>query len=57
MTKTRIAYGYHEGTGKTHRICDTIAEALKANMMYRDYEKQLIEANPQLKITVKIEKK
>ena len=53
--KTRIAYG--EGKdGKMYKLCDTIEEALKANMMYRDYEAELIKMNPQLKITFKIEK-
>ena len=54
--KTRIAYG--EGKdGKVYKLCDTIKEALKANMMFRDYEKELIKANPQLKITIKLEYK
>ncbi len=54
--KTRIAYG--EGKdGTIYRLCDTIDEALKANMMFRDYEKELIKQNPQLKITVRIEQK
>jgi hypothetical protein len=57
MTKTRIAYGYHKGSGKLYDLGDTIENALKANMMYREYEKQLIAANPQLEITFKIEKK
>jgi len=53
--KTRIAYGTHKETGNTQRLCDTIEEALKVNMMYRDFEKQLIKANPQLDIKFKIE--
>jgi Mor family transcriptional regulator len=51
--KTRIAYGEHEN-GNTYYLGDTIEAALKANMMYKDYEKALIKANPQLKITFKI---
>lgn len=56
MKKTRIAYGYHKETGKLFNLGDTIKQALKANMMYREYEKALIEANPQLEITFKVEK-
>lgn len=56
MIKTRRAYGEH-ANGNTYDLGDTIDAALKANMMYRDYEKQLIAANPQLKITIKIEPK
>lgn len=52
-SKTRVAYG--EGKNGVCRLCDTVAEALKANMMVRDYEKELIKQNPQLKITIKIE--
>ncbi len=53
--KTRIAYA--KGTnGKTYKLCDTIKEALKANMMYKEYEKELIAMNPQLEITIKIER-
>ena len=55
MTKTRIAYGYHKESGKLFILGDTINQALKANMMYRDYEKALIATNPQLEITFKIE--
>ena len=55
--KTRIAYGYHKESGKTLYLGDTVEAALKANMMYKEYEKQLIEANPQLEITIKIESK
>jgi hypothetical protein len=55
--KTRIAYGYHKKSGKTLYLGDTIEAALKANMTYKEYEKQLIEANPQLEITIKIERK
>lgn len=57
MLKTRIAYGVLKSTGKLVMTQDTIQEALKANMMYRDYEKRLIELNPQLEITFKIEQK
>ena len=56
MKKTRIAYGTDRETKTVYRLCDTIEEALKTNMMYRDFEKQLIKANPQLDITFKIEK-
>ena len=52
-SKTRIAYA--EGENGMYKLCDTIEEALKANMMFRDYEKQLIKLNPQLKIIIKIE--
>ena len=55
MTKTRIAYGYHKESGKLFNLGDTIKSALKANMMYREYEKALIKENPQLEITFKIE--
>ncbi|EIW19894.1 MULTISPECIES: hypothetical protein [Pelosinus] len=55
MTKTRVAYGVH-ANGNTYRLEDTVESALKANMMVRDYEKKLIELNPQLKITFKVEK-
>ena len=54
--KTRIAYGYHKETGQLFNLGDTIEQALKANMMYRDYEKELVKLNPQLEITFKIEK-
>ncbi len=54
--KTRIAYGEHSN-GSIYRLCDTVEEALKANMMVRDYEKELIKANPQLKITFRVEEK
>ena len=53
--KTRVAYGFHKETGKLFNLGDTIEQALKANMMYRDYEKQLVKLNPQLEITFKIE--
>lgn len=56
MTKTRIAYGYHKETGKLFNLGDTIEQALKANMMYREYEKALVKANPQLEITFRVEK-
>ena len=55
--KTRVAYGYLEKTGKLVMQEDTIAEALKAKMMVRDYEKELIALNPQLRIEVKIEER
>lgn len=54
MIKTRVAYGVH-ANGNMYRLCDTVTEALKANMHVKDYEKELIRINPQLKITFKIE--
>ena len=54
--KTRIAYGYGKKTGQLFNLGDTIEQALKANMTYRDYEKELVKLNPQLEITFKIEK-
>lgn len=54
--KTRIAYGEHSN-GNIYNLGDTVEEALKANMMVRDYEKELIKLNPQLKITFKIEER
>lgn len=57
MTKTRIAYGYHKESGRLLRLEDTVEGALRANMMVRDYEKDLIMRNPQLEITIKIEKR
>lgn len=55
--KTRIAYGVLKNTGKLVMTEDTVKEALKANMMFRDYEKELVKLNPQLEITFKIESK
>lgn len=55
--KTRVAYGYHKENGNTYNLGDTVKAALNANMMVREYEKELIKANPQLEITFKIEKK
>lgn len=57
MAKTRIAYGYHKESGKCFDLGDTVAQALKSNMMVRDYEKELIKLNPQLDIVIKIEKR
>ena len=54
--KTRRAYGTH-ANGNVYDLGDTIDAALKANMMVRDYEKKLIERNPQLEIVVKVESK
>lgn len=54
--KTRKAYGYHKESGKTFFLGDTVAKALEANMMVRDYEKALVNLNPHLEITFKIEK-
>lgn len=53
--KTRKAYGYHRESGKLYDLGDTVKEALKANMMVRDYEKELVKLNPQLEITFKVE--
>ena len=53
--KTRIAYGYSQKQKQLFILGDTVEQALKANMMVRDYEKSLIELNPQLEITFKIE--
>ena len=53
--KTRIAYGYHKGKGQLFELGDTVKQALQANMMVKDYEKSLVELNPQLEITFKIE--
>lgn len=55
--KTRVAYARHIETGEMVALCDTIDEALKANMMVRDFEKRLIELNPQLEITFKVEER
>jgi hypothetical protein len=59
-TKTRVAYGTYigenkENQGKEFFLGDTVKQALKANMMVRDYEKKLIEQNPQLEIKIRIE--
>ena len=53
--KTRHAYG--EYNGKTIDLGDTIRLALQANLMVREYEEKLRDANPQLQITIKIEEK
>jgi len=50
--KTRKAYGTHKKTGDLFYLGDTIDGALKANMLFRDYEKALIKANPQLDIQI-----
>lgn len=52
--KTRRAYGKGKN-GNIYDLGDTVEQALKANMMVRDYEKELIRINPQLEITFKIE--
>jgi hypothetical protein len=54
--KTRVAYGEHSN-GNIYNLGDTVDGALKANMMVKDYEKELVKLNPQLKITFKIEEK
>ncbi len=53
--KTRKAYGHHKETGKLFDLGDTVEMALKANMMVREYKKNLVKANPQLEITFKVE--
>lgn len=57
MIKTRMAYGVLKSTGELVMEQDTVEQALKANMMVRDYEKELVRLNPQLEITFKIIKK
>ncbi len=54
--KTRIAYGEH-ANGNIYNLGDTVEGALKANMMVKDYEKELVRINPQLKITFRVEEK
>ena len=54
--KTRKAYGHHRETGETFFLGDTVAKALEANMVVRDYEKALVKDNPQLEIIFKAEK-
>jgi len=56
MLKTRRAYGT-DASGKVYDLGDTVDQALKANMMVRDFEKELIRINPQLKIEIRIERK
>lgn len=55
--KTRVAYFAPKGSTQNEfcKLCDTVEEALKANMLVKDYEKQLIELNPQFNIIFKIE--
>ena len=53
--KTRRAYGYNKKSGKLFDLGDTVKDALKANMMVSDYEKELVRINPLLEITFKIE--
>lgn len=52
--KTRRAYGKGKN-GNIYDLGDTVEQALKANMMVKDFEKELIKLNPQLEITFKIE--
>jgi hypothetical protein len=54
--KTRIAYGTLKSTGKLVMSQDTVEEALKAKMMVRDYEKELVKLNPQLDIRFNVVK-
>jgi hypothetical protein len=56
MLKTRRAYGT-DASGKVYDLGDTVDQALKANMMVRDFEKELIKLNPQLEIEIRIEEK
>jgi hypothetical protein len=53
--KTRIAYGTLKSTGKLVVEEDTVKEALKSNMMVRDYEKELVNLNPQIEFAFKVE--
>ena len=52
--KTRKAYGTHSN-GNVYYLGDTVLDALKANMMVKDYETELIKINPQLEIVIRIE--
>lgn len=54
--KTRKAYGKGKN-GDIYDLGDTVEQALKANMMVKDFEKELIKINPQLEITIKIEER
>ena len=54
-TKTRMAYGYLKTTGELIASWDLLNEALKVNMMIRDFEKKLIAANPQLEFKIIVE--
>ena len=51
-----MAYGLHKETKQLYCLGDTVKQALNANMMIKDFEKELIKLNPQLNITFKIEK-
>ena len=51
--KTRVLYAYLNGN-LMHRI-DTVAEALKCNMMARDLEQLFILQNPELTVEIKVE--
>jgi len=51
---TRKAFGYHRATGKLFDLGDTVEQALKANMLCKDFEKELVKINPQLEITFKV---
>lgn len=53
--KTRVAYGTDKD-GKVFNLGDTVAAALKVNMLVKDFERDLIRANPALKIAFKIER-
>lgn len=53
--KTRVLYGYLRSSGKLVVRFDLVEEALKFNMMVRDYEEEFIKVNPQLDVKVKVE--
>lgn len=54
MKKTRMAFMTLKSTGKLIATEDTVAEALRVNMMVRDYEAELVKLNPQLDIEFKV---
>jgi len=56
IDKTRKAYGI-DVHGNICLLGDTVANALKENMMVTEYEKRLIELNPHLKIEIRVEDK
>ena len=56
MSKTRVAYYIDEG-GNPQLLGDTIDAALEANITVKEYERQLIESNPDLEIIINIEPK
>jgi hypothetical protein len=54
-SKTRVLYGYLKSTGELIHRTDAVDEALQANMMVRDWEKEFVKANPQLDVKVMVE--